>query len=324
MSEQGAGTVHDGARTHLRICTFKGLQNLPIYAATPQGYFAAQGLEIEITYTTGSASQLAGLARSDYDLIQTAPDNVIHFDNNPADFGIAADAAPHVTMVLGGSNGPLGVFAQPGVTDFEELHGVTVGVDNPTSGFALVLRDLLQRNGLEGERDYAVAVAGSTNMRLDALLRGDIAATILYPPFDLAATRACCRRLAASPDYYAAYASLATASTQSWMETHADVMTSYIRAILQALRWLHDPANVADVWALMADEPALGLDTASAEAAYAAFTDSRAGFGLDARLDDAGLAQVIALRAVYGNPPRPLGEPADYRDPRWYEAAARK
>lgn len=314
--------MRDVPRTPLRICTFKGLQNLPIYAATRQGYLAAQGLGVEVTYTTGSAPQLAGLARGEYDLIQTAPDNVIHFDNDPADFGIAADTAPHVTMVLGGSNGPLGVFAQPGVTDFEELHGATVGVDNPTSGFALVLRDLLSRNGLEWERDYAVAVAGSTNMRLDALLRGDIAATILYPPFDLAATRAGCRRLAASSDYYSAYASLATAGTQSWLEAHVDTMTAYIRAILQALHWLYNPAHAADALALMADEPALGLDTASVEAAYAAFTAAHEGFGRDAQLDDAGLAQVIALRVVYGNPPRPLGTPVDYRDPQWYDAAS--
>lgn len=314
--------MRDGARTQLRVCTFKGLQNVPLYAASRQGYFAALGLEVEISYTTGSAPQLAGLARGEYHLIQTAPDNVIHFDNDPADFGVDADAAPQVTMVLGGSNGALSVFAQPGVTGFAALKGATIGVDNPTSGFALVLRDLLARNGLEWGSDYVVAVAGSTNMRLDALLRGDIAATILYPPFDLMAGRAGCRQLAASTDYYAAYASLATAGMRSWIEAHADALTGYIRAILQGLRWLHDAAHAADAQALLAAEPALGLDAAAVEGAYAAFTNARDGFGRDARLDDAGLVQVIALRAEYGNPPRPLGRPSDYRDLRWYEEAA--
>lgn len=316
--------VRDVPRTHLRICTFKGLQNVPIYAATRQGYFAARGMEVEVTYTTGSAPQLAGLARGEYDLIQTAPDNVIHFDNAPGDFGVDADAAPQVTMVLGGSNGPLGVYARPGIPGAAALHGATVGVDNPTSGFALVLRDLLRRDGLEWERDYVITVAGSTNVRVAALLRAEIAATILYPPFDLAASQAGCLRLASSPDYYPAYASLATATTRDWLESHTDTAIGYIRAFLEGLRWLHDPLHAAEAVEMMSDEPALNLDAADARAAYAAFTDARTGFGRDARLDDAGLAQVIALRAAYGNPPRSLGNPADYRDVRWYDEATRR
>lgn len=313
--------MRDGPRTSLRVCTFKGLQNIPIYAATRQGYFAAHGLVVELAYTTGSASQLAGLARGDFDLIQTAPDNVIHFDNHPADFGVNAATAPHVTMILGGSNGPLSVVSRPDVPNVTALTGGTVGVDNPTSGFALVLRDLLRRAGLEWERDYAVAVAGSTNLRVDALLRGEIAATILYPPFDAAAIRAGCHTVAAASGVYPAYASLATAATRDWIEAHPELITGYIRAILQALRWLHDPAHTAEVVAMLADEPALSLDTTSAAGAYAAFTNPQFGFGRDAFLDDAGLEQVIALRAEYGNSPRPLGGPADYRDLRWYQRA---
>ena len=62
--------------TALRVYTFKGIQNLPLYVAREQGYFAAQGLEVTVEYTAGSAPQLAGLARGAYDLVQTAPDNV--------------------------------------------------------------------------------------------------------------------------------------------------------------------------------------------------------------------------------------------------------
>src|SRR6266487_804084 len=84
----------------LHICTFKGLQNLPLFVARQQDFFAKQGLDIEITYTTGSLPQLAGLSRGDYQLIQTAPDNVINVDNNPAAFGLDPATAPHIIMLL--------------------------------------------------------------------------------------------------------------------------------------------------------------------------------------------------------------------------------
>src|SRR6266581_1695239 len=193
----------------LKICTFKGIQNLPLYVAKQQGFFAQQGLHIDIIYTTGSIPQLAGLIHEEYQLIQTAPDNVINVDNNPIAFGLDLATAPHVIMLLGGSIGPLSIFAQRDITTFDHLRGSILGVDNPTSGFAVVLRDILARNGLLLDRDFTFTIAGGTSDRLDALKRGAVAATILYAPYDVLATRAGFNQLAISTDYYPAYASLA-------------------------------------------------------------------------------------------------------------------
>jgi ABC-type nitrate/sulfonate/bicarbonate transport system substrate-binding protein len=302
----------------LKICTFKGLQNLSLYIARQQGFFTAQGLDIEITYTAGSLPQLAGLAREEYQLIQTAPDNVINVDNNPAAFGLDPATAPHILMLLGGSVGPLSVYAQTGITTFDHLRGSVMGVDNPTSGFALVLRDILARNGLLLERDYTFTIAGGTSNRLDALESGSVAATILYAPFDVLATQAGFIRLAVSTDYYPAYASLASAGIQSWIEQHTDQVTSYIFAYLQALRWIYDPAHTLDVQAIMQNEPSLGLDASIASYSYTAFVNPKTGFGINAMLDDAGLQQVIDLRATYASSPVIDRDLAHYRDLRWY------
>jgi ABC-type nitrate/sulfonate/bicarbonate transport system substrate-binding protein len=302
----------------LHICTFKGLQNLPLYIARQQGYFATQELDIEITYTAGSLPQLAGLAREVYQLIQTAPDNVINVDNNPAAFGLDPAAAPHVLMLLGGSVGPLSVYAQPDITAVDQLRGTILGVDNPTSGFALVLQDMLARGGLLLERDYGLTVSGGTSSRLDALKSGSVAATILYPPFDMLATQAGFTRLATSTDYYPAYASLATAGLHSWIEQHTDEITSYITAYLQALHWIYNPNHATEVQRIIESEPTLSLDVSIAPGAYAAFVDPQTGFGINAKLDDAGLQQVIELRATYGSFSRLDRDLAHYRDLRWY------
>lgn len=306
-----------------RVCTFKGLQNLPLYVAGQEGFFAACGLEVEIVYTAGSAPQLAGLMRGDYDLIQTAPDNVINANTDPAAFGLDPTGAPRVTMLMGGSVGPLGLYAQPTVSTFDDLCGATLGVDNPSSGFALLMYDMLARAGLTRERDYAVAMAGGTSARLAALRDGTVAATILYAPYDALAASAGFRLLALSTEQYAAYASLATAATVAWLAGHGDEVTRYIAAVLEALRWLYDPAHALAAQELLHAEPALGLDAPTAAHAYAAFVDPHGGYGVDAPLDDAGLRQVIDLRAAYANPPRPLGAPRDHYDPRCYRQARR-
>jgi ABC-type nitrate/sulfonate/bicarbonate transport system substrate-binding protein len=306
--------------TRLRVNSFTGLQNLPLYVAMQEGYFAARGLAVDLTFTTGSAAQLAGLARGAYDLIQTAPDNVINYATQPAAFGVGPATAPEIVMALGGSVGPLSVYARPGMSDINDLRGTTLGVDNPSSGFALVLRDLLQRQGLTLDRDYSFAVAGATHARCDALLAGTIAATVLYAPFDLRAAEHGCVRLASS-SMYSAYASGSTAGVRQWMNAHSEMVTRYIAAILQALRWLYDPAHAEATQALMRSEPALGIPSDLAPRAYDAFVAPTTGYGIAAALDEDGLRQVIALRRAYGPADIHLGQPKDYCDSRWYQAA---
>lgn len=313
--------MDQGLNGSLRVNSFKGVQNLPLYVAMREGYFAARGLAVELTFTMGSAAQIAGLARGDYHLVQTAPDNVVNFETQPAAFGQASDDTPHIAMVLGGSIGPLGVFARRGVTDVHGLRGATLGVDNPTSGFAIVLRDLLNRQGLALDRDYRFDVAGSTHARCDALLVGTIAATILYSPFDERAAEHGCTLLASSVDIYPTYASAATAGVRPWIEGHGEMVTGYIAAILQALHWLYDPANAQATQALMRSEPSLGVAADLAPHAYAAFVSPVTGYGREASLDEEGLRQVIALRAAYGSSSVKLGQPDDYCDLRWYRAA---
>ena len=308
-------------RTRIRICTFKGLQNLALYVAQEQGIFAAHNLDVEIAYTAGSKPQLAGLARGEYDLIQTAPDNVVNFDNNPAAFGIDEDTAPRIVMVFGGSVGPLSVYAQPAIHTFNDLRGTVLGVDNPTSGFALLLRDILAQNGLQLERDYTFTVAGGTSTRLDALLHGTVAATILYTPFDDGVSEKGFHRLAVSTDYYPTYASLSTAATSIWIEAHTDILTHYIAAIRQALRWLYTKENAAQVQELMVSKSSLALDVALAKRAYRAFIDPVTGFGIEGKLDEAALQQVIALRTHYEGTGLDR-KSADYLDMRCYHQIA--
>jgi ABC-type nitrate/sulfonate/bicarbonate transport system substrate-binding protein len=313
--------MNNERKSSLCLCAFKGLQNLPLYVARDQGFFADQGLEVEIIYTNGSVPQVAGLVHGEYDLIQTAPDNVVNANNNPAAFGLDPSTMPRIFMLFGGSNGPLSLYTQPSISTFHDLRGAVLGVDNPTSGFALVLRDLMGRNGLQLDRDYSFTIAGGTAARLDALSNSSIAATILYTPFDSQAAERGCHNLSSSTDYYLAYASNATAATQPWIEAHGDTLVRYIVALRHSLSWIYDPAHSTMVQSVLQHEPALALDAALAIRAYNAFVDPKTGYGIDGKLDEACLRQVIALRTAYSTPAQTYGEPSDYFDLSWYQKA---
>lgn len=304
----------------LRLSTFKGMQNLAVLVAQQHGLFTARGLAVEIAFTRGSAAQIAALANGECDVAQTAPDNVINAGDNPAAFGLDAGTAPRMLMLMGGSVGVLGLYARPEVRAMTDLRGTMLGVDNPGSGFALVLRDLLARAGLRLDHDYQFVQVGGTSERLAALRSGAVSATILYTPFDALAEQEGFPRLAGSEQIYDAYASLATAASAAWIAAHREIAAHYIAAIREALRIIYAPDRAQAIQAVI--RAALELDQSQAARAYSAFVDPRAGFGIDAILDQAGLRQVIDLRSTYGAPRHPLRMPAAYQDLGPYHAAS--
>ncbi|HLY31531.1 MAG TPA: hypothetical protein VKQ36_10910, partial [Ktedonobacterales bacterium] len=79
--------------------------------------------------------------------------------------------------------------------------------------------------------------------------------------------------------------------------------------------------HATDAQAFLSAQHDFALDEDAARSAYAAFTNPREGFGADARLDEVGLRQVIALRSALGGSPTPLGQPDDYIDLRWFQHA---
>ena len=95
---------------------------------------------------------------------------------------------------------------------------------------------------------------------------------------------------------------------RDWAGAHRDIVVRYIKAVVEGRRWVLDPANKAEATALIVDRLKLPLDIAVQ--AYAAVTDPARGLAKDAKLDMAGLANVLKLRAELegqwgGNPPPP-------------------
>ena len=68
---------------------------------------------------------------------------------------------------MGGDNGFLRLVAVPEVKTFADLKGRTVSVDALTTGYAFVLLELLERGGLQRERDYKVERAGGVMQRIN-------------------------------------------------------------------------------------------------------------------------------------------------------------
>lgn len=150
------------------------------------------GLDVVETRTTGSPEQLAGLLDGSLDAVVTAIDNLFEWTRAGADLRLAGQVEPTT---------PLAVIASPRYETLQDLEGTRFAVDAYTNGFALVARTLLADAGV----DVHWVEAGGVKERLDALLDGQVAATLLGPPFDGQALEAGHRLLARVQDVYPAF-----------------------------------------------------------------------------------------------------------------------
>ena len=136
-----------------------------------------QRSQVLLTRTTSSAEQLRALLSGEQDMAVTAIDNLFEWTLAGADLRLVAQVE---------ATTPLGIHARGGLATLADLAGCRFAVDAPNNGFALIAKRLLRDAGVEV--DYVVV--GGVRERLDALLAGDVEATLLGAPFDKLAEKA--------------------------------------------------------------------------------------------------------------------------------------
>lgn len=303
----------------LELIVFPSGSNWPLWVAQDQGFFAAQGVAVNVTPTPSSAFQLAGLIDGRFDIAMTAMDNLVAYREGQGE--VPGKIGPDLVAVMGADRGFLTLVAAPGVQSVAGLRGKTLSVDARNTGYASVLFELLERAGLR-EPDYTVERAGGVLQRYQALMEGKHAATLLVSPLELQAQARGYTVLETASERLGAYQGVVAGVRQGWARENQLRLENFIRAYVRGVEWLYDAANEQE--ALRIFQQRMPNSTpATAQAAFGALTHERTGFQRRAELDLRGLQQVLALRSKWGVPRKDMGPPSRYYDPSYYERATR-
>jgi ABC-type nitrate/sulfonate/bicarbonate transport system substrate-binding protein len=299
------------AATRLDVMLYTGVQNLPLFAAQAQGYFARRGLAVQTHVAPNSQELRDGLAAGRYQIVHTAVDNAV---------ALAELAKVDIVVVMGGDNGFNHLFVQQDVRSLADLRGRTVIVDAPDTAFAIMLYKALALNGLK-RGDYAAKPLGATRFRLEAMQKEtSAAAAMLNLPFSIHARRAGLKDMGVAVDMIGPYLGTAGFALRNWSAANADALTRYIQAYAEGLRWALAPANRDAAIAMLVAELKLPADIA--RESYDIVAHPVTGFARDAKVDMEGFRNVLKLRAEVegqwgGNPP----PPERYLDLSYYERA---
>jgi len=305
--------------TRLEVIVFPGGFNWPIWVAQEKGFFRDNGVEVNVTPTPGSVYQLVSLIDGKFDIAITAIDNLIAYREGQ---GEDPKLGPDLIAVMGCDQGFLKLVTVPEVKSIADLRGKTVSVDARTTGYAFVLFEILDRNGLR-EPDYKVERAGGVLQRFQALMEKKHDGTLLLSPFEVQAEARGFNTLASASQVLGAYQGLVAGVRKSWAEKNREAVIGFIRAYAGAVEWLYDPGNKAEAIAVfrknLPNMPAEGV-----EASYRLLLDPQTGFQRRGAISMDGVNRVLAVRSKWAEPKKAMGPATTYYDPSFYDAAMRR
>jgi ABC-type nitrate/sulfonate/bicarbonate transport system substrate-binding protein len=302
----------------VRIIAFPGAPNLPTFAAIEEGYFADEGLAVELALTASSVAQAERTAAGEFDIVFTAFDNVVAYGEGQ---GAAADGVdPDYVVLTGATQLELAIVTAPEVKTYADLKGRSIALDALTTGFAFVLFDMMQKSGLSRD-DVTFAAVGATPQRWQSVKAGDHAATLTIEPFTSIARRSGFNVLDVSSNHFASYQGGTIAARRAYAAENPETVKAFIRAYLKGLAWTLDPAN-REAGAALLQSRMPDIQPAAVPSIMASLLSPRSGLTPGAHILPDGMRTVLDLRSRYGKGGKVLTDIEKYLDLSFFEAVA--
>jgi ABC-type nitrate/sulfonate/bicarbonate transport system substrate-binding protein len=265
----------------IRLGTFT--PSVLLRVARRTGRLAAAGIDVVESPVPSSPAQFAALLDGSLDAVLTSPDNVLAYRYSPSN-PLGRTAAVRILSAVDRGMG-LALYSRDA-----DLAGAAFGVDVPGSGFAFAMYALAESLGLARDA-YQVVALGSTPKRLQALLAGECAATMLNAGNELHAEEAGFRALARASVVCGPYLGTVLATLRPLNPALATVLTGTAAAIV---------AGDLDVDVLAEAAAALDLSPALAARYLARLQDPAEGLVPDGVVDPASIRVLVDLRRRYG------------------------
>jgi NitT/TauT family transport system substrate-binding protein len=307
-------TAQTTAPKKIKLLTLLG-KPIQFVIAEKQGYFAKHGVSAETENLPSSDVLRSNLASGNGDLAYLAVDNAV---------AMVELAHQDMVILMGGEGSQNELVVQPEIKSLQELRGKILIVDAPNTAYALQMKKILLAKGLQVVRDYEMKPIGGTPQRLIALREHkEYAGSMLGPPSSIIARQEGFVRLAKVQDVIGPYQAAGYFAQRKWALDNKENLDNYLAAIIEAQRWLMDPANKQQVIDLWIGE--FHMKPEIAAATYESSVNAPGGFEKNAALDIDGFTNVLKLRAEIegqwgGHPPAV----EKYYDPSFYNAALKK
>jgi NitT/TauT family transport system substrate-binding protein len=223
----------------------------PVYVGLTQGYYAAEGLQLDLVFIQSSAALSQQLTAGSLDLALSTgladPIRAIDKGSPIAIIRIEMQAPPYTLLAKGA------------IKHWADLKGKTISIGGPKDITRIYLERMAIPNGVK-PADYDTVFAGATSARFSALQSGAVDAAILLPPFNFYAESAGFTNLGNTIDYAPELPFAGAVVARGWAAAHKATLDKILRVHNRSMAWLTDRQNRATAIKLMVDASKLKDD----------------------------------------------------------------
>ena len=253
--------------------------------ALEKGFFAKENIEFEPTYMQPELVVKALLA------------STVDIAKSGTHFGLIAATRGGELRVIGASTYGYAyqVIGQPQFKSLADLKGQKIAGASLASITTTIFKDVMQRQGIPPSA-YTILSIGGSPERFQAVASGQVAASLAEaPPYNFRSIDAGRKVLLNYSDeiknlQYGSY----FASNKSLSQMRP-VLTRFMRAIGQSMRWLNDPANEREAVRVMMER--LKIDETVAARTFKFMIPENRSYRGEGLVDPVGLNEMIRLLA---------------------------
>jgi NitT/TauT family transport system substrate-binding protein len=199
---------------------------LPLKMAQAKGFYQKEGLEVEIILIAGALGVRAVLGNSVE--FSTASGSIL---------AAAARGVPVKLVSIITTKPTFDLIADPKIQSFQQLQGKPVAISTRGGTFEHITRLILERNGLNPDKDVTILALGRQDDLYLALKAGRIAAAIFSPPRSLMLVREGFFKLAVSGDYLPHYPIGGIGVTEELIKKNPAEIQAFVTATLRGIAY---------------------------------------------------------------------------------------
>jgi ABC-type nitrate/sulfonate/bicarbonate transport system substrate-binding protein len=213
----------------------------PITVGDRKGFFAAEGIKIDMVFVQANAGVIQQLA---VDAVNVSVGSGLVDPIRAIEKG-----APLAIVRIEMQRPPYTLLAKPAIKSIKDLKGKVVSVGGAKDITRIFFERMLAPSGVD-PKDVDLIYAGATSARLQALQSGAADAAILTAPYNFHAEAEGFTNLGLTADVVdMPFSGLST--NRNWAQSHKAAFEKFLAVYTRSIAWLSDPANHEEAVDLM-------------------------------------------------------------------------
>lgn len=225
-----------------------------LYTAIDAGYFADEGINVQLTSIPNTSTAIAGLLSGGGDVSTLDGASTVGADVTGADLRLFIALTNHLAFSL---------MVQPGITSAADLKGKVIGETTPGSSADTAAHQALQVLGLSPS-DVTLQPLQTNPAIVAGLQTHQVDAGILSPPSNSEAKAFGAQELVNLATQGPPFLSVGIGARESYINSHQSQIQGFVRAYSRGVaRFKLDPAYGQQIIMkyLQVDDPAVAADT---------------------------------------------------------------